>query len=136
MGKRKTKPESPARHSLIPQEMWDHMTYVYNGAVDVARRAGIFDRMRAEAKGETTKGRKAAPITTEPRRARINATPPAEVVEWVLGNQVKFDMPTHLIRAVAVQFPNASVAEIRAALPNLNPSTVGIQVGRARRAEA
>lgn len=71
----------------------------------------------------------------QPRALRVlTVGDVAGIIAWAASKDVQAQYPkaTHLIRACALQFPDASVAQIRAALPQLNPGTVGIQVGRAR----
>jgi hypothetical protein len=64
---------------------------------------------------------------------RLAAVAPADMTKWIEEHKVEYPLATHLVRAVATTFPDASVHQIRAALPDLNPSTVGIQVGKARK---
>ena len=100
-------------------EMFAEMDRVYEGALEVIRRhpvAGVKDD--------------AQPRAAYKKAPRLAAAPSPEIVAYAKGSPLG---KTGLIRAVALAFPQATVAEIRASLPDLNPSTVGIQVGKARR---
>lgn len=111
---------------------------IYNGALEVARRhggppvgAGVDEEITSS--GPATIKVKAG----KTKAARTGA--PAKVVE-VSPEMKAFVAKTltqklgscQTIRNVATQFMDASVAEIRSALPDLNPSTVSIQVKKAR----
>lgn len=120
--KRKRKPKL-LRDGPMAQ-MYAEMDRVYNGALEVIKRHPV-TAIADTGVVSSTPYRKAK----SPRLA-VEANP--EIVEYAQKHRSTMKT-TALIRAVAASFPATSVAEIRASLPELNPSTVGIQVGKARR---
>ena len=111
--------------SGISPEFRAAMDRAGEGALEVIRRHGAV-RSREEPPKFVPAYKKGA------GRAKLAPVNP-EIVAYAQGEGSTLKT-TALIRAVASTFPAASVAEIRASLPDLNPSTVGIQVGKARRA--
>lgn len=124
-----TGPKGPWHpNSVIPKAQRDYMDFVYEGALAVVKKHGIkpqSDEQRPAIRKSKTAGKVAGP--------RVAAAPDPAIIEWVKKNGAKYPLTTHLVRAIAVEFRDAHVNVIRACLPDLNPSTVGIQVGKARK---
>lgn len=84
--------------------------------------------------GKAASSSVSSPAKRVARGPRVAASAPSDLIAWVKSKDAaQYVKPVHLIRATAARFPLASVSQIRAALPELNPGTVGIQVGRVRR---
>jgi len=94
----------------VPEEMAAKMDAAYLGALDVIKRAGVVK------------------VIDEVKVAPAVASGPLAAKAKQLEGKGKCEV----IRTLALAFPDASVAQIRAALPGVNPSTVAIQVRKAR----
>lgn len=121
------KPKSKGKRTSLPgvAEMLKRADLVFQGALAVIKKNGIV-RAREEPLG----GDLVPTYKKGTGKTRI-APPVPEIVAYAKG-EGKGLKKTHLIRAVALAFPTASVAEIRASLPDQNPATVGIQTRWAR----
>lgn len=123
-----------SRKSSIPTEQRAYMEYVYQGAAAICKKHGIVGPRDLTHPNET----EAPAKLTRAGKVKIAGPPKVvaasgDLVEWVERNRSEYAKVTALIRAIALAYPDCSIREIRAALPDLNPSTVGIQVGRARK---
>lgn len=104
-------------------ELYREMDRVYNGALEVIARHPVVGVGVSDDPDPPRAAYKKAPRLTS-----------AALPEIAAYARTHHDLKlTGLIRAVATEFPKATVGEIRASLPDLNPSTVSIQVGKARK---
>ena len=113
---RRAKPRKPGITELLQRA-----DMVYQGALAVIRKNGI-----VRAKTEVA----AVDLPAYKKASRKVGIANQEIIAYAKAHATL--KKTHLIRAVALEFPTASVAEIRASLPGQKPATVGIQTRWAR----
>lgn len=120
--------------------MVKHMNVVYEaaqGVISKQKSEGRFydpealENTRADVNGKVIKKRGKS---NGPGRPKMNATPDKEIVAYVAKLDKGKLGACGVIRDVAKHFPEASIATLRACLPEMNPSTVQIQAKKARAA--
>jgi hypothetical protein len=118
----KKKATRPGFRYGLPAERADIMDKIYDGALAIIRKHG---GASAEMPDDVVRVRGKSPART----AAAVSGPLADAAKKLAGKG-----KCEAIRSLALGFPDATVAQIRAAFPDINPSTVAIQVRKARAA--